>query len=423
MLKKKIIKKSLVAVFAIAVMTQGFISCSDDDAVVNDSGTTTSFGVFLDSEVEGLTYQSGENPPAVTDSNGTFEYTPGQPLSFSVGGVQLGTLVDGAAVCTPNDFIVPENIARFLQSLDADNDPTNGIDLTVATSALAGQTITSDVFENPSSTGFETDSAIVEAIATAGTTLLDTATVNANLRDGTDDTFDPAELAGLTFIIADPLEDGFGFISFDGLLNSSDSGSTGSLMSFSETTSQGGTGIEDDFVWNINTAGVMTLTFTDQEIVTITRSGGSSRAISILLTELNVAPRPIAILKLLPLTETDLSGALISQGGTSARVHAVTGGGETEQITFTSDGTISAIGSSQGPWSGTWTVEASSLTIMDGSEWSFAVLLEGSLANGGSLLIGDAIFTGTAQDGMPNLVWESFFFLSIITNPVSSPSL
>ena len=405
MLKKKFMIKTFIVVTAVVVLTQGFIGCSDDDESITDPGTSISMGIFLDSEVEGLTYQSGENPPAVTDENGTFVYTPGQPLSFSVGGVELGTLDDGAAVSTPNDFIVPENIARFLQSLDADSDPSNGIDVTAASTALAGQIVSSDVFENSSSTGFETDTSIVNAITAAGSTLLDTATANANLRDGTDNTFDPAELAGLTFIIADPLEGGFGFITFN-------VGSTGSLMSYSETVEQGGSGIEDDFTWNVSNAGVLTLTFTDGESVTITRSGGSSRAISIILNEPGEVARPISILKLKPLTETDLSGAPITQGGTSTLTYAIISLGGNEQLTFTSDGTLSATGSTEGPWSGTWSIVANTLIVVDGNEWSYVVLLDGSLAEGGSLLVGDALYTGITN-GVPNLVWQSFFFVSV----------
>jgi hypothetical protein len=420
MLNKKIMKRSLITVALVAVLTLGLMGCGSGDEGVTSPGTPATMGVFLDAEVEGLTYQSGDNPPAVTDENGTFEYTPGEPLSFSVGGVELGTLTDGAVVCTPNDFIVPENIARFLQSLDADNDPTNGIDVSAASAALVGQTVSSDVFENTSSSGFAADPAIQGAISAAGTTLLDPETTNTNLRDGTDNTFDPAELAGLTFVISDPLEAGLGFITFDSLLNPSDRGSTGSLMSFSETVDQGGEGIEDDFAWNINTAGVMTLTFSGEDLVTVKRSGGSSRAISITLIEMNMAPRPISILKLKPLTETDLSGAPITQGGTFSRVHEINSPAGSELITFNSDGTMSATGSSEGPWSGTWSAAANFLTVMDGNEWSFAVLLDGSVAEGGSLLIGDTIFNGFGQGGVPDLVWQSFFFVSI--SPVAGPT-
>ena len=58
-----------------------------------------------------------------------FDYTVGETLSFSVGAVQLGTLPDGKPLVTPNDFgAATENIARFLQTLDADGEHINGID-------------------------------------------------------------------------------------------------------------------------------------------------------------------------------------------------------------------------------------------------------------------------------------------------------
>ena len=418
MLKETFTKVSLLTLTAVALLTQGFIGCSsdDDDEGITDPGSLEFVGVFLDSEVEGLTYQSGGNPPGVTDQNGTFVYTPGQPISFSVGGVQLGSLDDGDAVCTPNDFMVPENIARFLQSLDADNDPSNGIDLTAASSLLNGQIVSSDVFENTSATGFETDQAIVDAMAAAGTTLLDTSTTNANLRDGTDSSFDPAELAGHTFMIADPLEAGYGFIIFDELLNANDMGSTGSLLTFDETTSEGGSGSAEDFVWNISNTGIMSLTLSGQDVLTVTRAGSSTRSISVSIVDIDAPTRALTLLKIQSLTETDLCGAPITQGGTSSRTYSITSPGDSEQITLKSDGTISAVGSTDGPWSGTWSVgdvSPNTLKIVDNSfptDWSFVVLAEGSLADGGSLIVGDVVFD---QD----YIWESLFVVSITPLP------
>ena len=51
----------------------------------------TEVGVFIDSPVEGLGYQSGGRNPGTTDAEGMFVYEVGQTLSFSVGGVRLGT--------------------------------------------------------------------------------------------------------------------------------------------------------------------------------------------------------------------------------------------------------------------------------------------------------------------------------------------
>ena len=93
------------------------------------------------------------------------------------------------------------------------------------------------------STGFAADPAIVGAIGTAGTTLLDTATTNANLRSGTDSTFDVAELAGFAFILSSPLDAGLGIVKFDDFVNPGDQGSTGSNTPFEDAVAQGGSGI------------------------------------------------------------------------------------------------------------------------------------------------------------------------------------
>lgn len=404
-----------------AILVQSVVTCSSDsaDEGINDPGKTTLTGVFLDAEVEGLTYQSGNNPPGTTDENGTFEYTPGQELSFSVGGVQLGTLADGAAVCTPYDFVVPGNIARFLQSLDGDGDPSNGIDLTAAAAALAGETVTSDVFENTSSTGFAADPAITGALATAGETLLDTATTNANLRDGTDSTFSPAELAGFAFILVDPSQVGFGIVIFDELANSGDQGSTGSDVAYDVATVQGGDGIAEDFTWTINSTGKLILTFESGELVEVKKVGVSSRAISVEVTEAGAAPAILTLLKPLPVTETSMCGAPITQGGTSTRVFTVTDPNGSEQVTFKSDGTV------VGPdWAGFWTVgdiAPNVIKIVDGNNpnlvpntWSLVVFLSGSPDTGGDLFTAEVTFNGyEVGTDYPNLVWDDFSFVSI----------
>lgn len=98
----------------------------------SDSDTKT--GVFVDSAVEGVTYTSGEIT-GITDSEGRFEYKSGQTVTFTIGDIVLGT-VEGADVITPID-LVPDandasnptvlNIASFLQTLDDDGNPDNGI--------------------------------------------------------------------------------------------------------------------------------------------------------------------------------------------------------------------------------------------------------------------------------------------------------
>ncbi len=115
------------------------ISCSG-----GGGGSGPPSGNFLDSAVSGLTYTSG-TLVGTTDSNGRFRYRPGQQVMFAVGDLVIG-LGPGAPIMTPVDlegFATDEtnevviNIARFLQTLDFDQDPDNGIEITEAVQMAA----------------------------------------------------------------------------------------------------------------------------------------------------------------------------------------------------------------------------------------------------------------------------------------------
>ena len=113
---------------------------------------STAFGIFEDSAVEGLEYSSGEIS-GVTTAQGEFEYRVGMPITFSIGDIIFGS-VDGNEVVTPVDLIASAedetnpavaNIARFLQTLDDDNNADNGIVIVAAVRDLAiGRTINFD---------------------------------------------------------------------------------------------------------------------------------------------------------------------------------------------------------------------------------------------------------------------------------------
>lgn len=111
----------------------------------------TGQGVFIDSAVQGLGYESGD-VSGFTDANGGFTYTAGEPVTFYVGDTIIGTLTlgvnSGAVSITPVDLVngaVDEtdetvtNIAQLLQSLDDDRDPSNGIEITQAMHDVADQ--------------------------------------------------------------------------------------------------------------------------------------------------------------------------------------------------------------------------------------------------------------------------------------------
>ncbi len=104
---------------------------------------TTATGVFKDSNVAGLDFQSG-GQSGVTNSAGEFSFEVGEQVSFSVGSLSVGT-GPAKAIMTPLDLVAGgttadpqvQNIARFLQLLDANGAPEDGIDISAAVRTLA----------------------------------------------------------------------------------------------------------------------------------------------------------------------------------------------------------------------------------------------------------------------------------------------
>ncbi len=115
----------------------------------SSSSPSTQTGVFLDDAVEGLRYETATQN-GMTDANGTFKYQSGETIRFYVGDILIGE-ASASDVMTPVNLVpnaVDEtnqtvtNIARFLQTLDDDGDPTNGIKISSSVFAAAsGQTL------------------------------------------------------------------------------------------------------------------------------------------------------------------------------------------------------------------------------------------------------------------------------------------
>ena len=103
----------------------------------------TASGVFKDSNVSGMSYTSGSQT-GTTGTDGSFTYEVGQTVTFSIGGVTIGSTI-GQSVVTPVDLVPGgsssttqvQNIVRFLLMLDTDGDSTNGISISSAVQAIA----------------------------------------------------------------------------------------------------------------------------------------------------------------------------------------------------------------------------------------------------------------------------------------------
>ena len=111
----------------ITTMVLAVAGCSDDAA-------PPLTGRFVDAPVAGLNYTGSTGIAGVTGSDGSFSYEAGSEISFSAGGVVFPR-VSAAALLTPLDLAGAASaddsgavaIARFIQSLDADGNPDNGI--------------------------------------------------------------------------------------------------------------------------------------------------------------------------------------------------------------------------------------------------------------------------------------------------------
>lgn len=89
-------------------------------------------GNFLDSAVSGLAYRT-DTQIGTTDSSGLFYFNPGEKLTFYLQGMYVGEAT-GASMLTPS-LIAPtgsnadyaSNLLRMLQTIDTDQNPSNGI--------------------------------------------------------------------------------------------------------------------------------------------------------------------------------------------------------------------------------------------------------------------------------------------------------
>ncbi|MEY2839817.1 MAG: hypothetical protein RJB60_2116 [Pseudomonadota bacterium] len=121
---------SLSIAAALALSACGGGGGSDTPAAV--AGTQT--GVFVDSAVEGLSYETSSGVKGTTDAQGRFKYNEGDTVTFKAGGVTLGSgkatgTVTPAHISGGEDTNKFTNLLVLLQSLDTDGDPSNGITL------------------------------------------------------------------------------------------------------------------------------------------------------------------------------------------------------------------------------------------------------------------------------------------------------
>ncbi len=138
---------------AVLVTGCGGGSGHTDTGMGSGMGSGLVSGTFLDSEVEGLHYQTATQS-GLTDMDGTFFYNQGETIRFFMGDVMLGE-APADQYMTPLDLVpgaidemhpMVTNISRLLQTADEDGDPANGIFIPAAVDqAMMGSSISFDM--------------------------------------------------------------------------------------------------------------------------------------------------------------------------------------------------------------------------------------------------------------------------------------
>lgn len=119
-------------------------------------GPTT--GILADSAVEGVSYSASSGASGITDATGLYHYTHGDTIEFSLGKLNLGKIT-GRGLTTPIELSADNrnkllNLLILFQSLDADNNPQNGISIPQAAAEALNPsldlTVDPDVFATSS---------------------------------------------------------------------------------------------------------------------------------------------------------------------------------------------------------------------------------------------------------------------------------
>jgi hypothetical protein len=159
----------------IAIITSMLIGCnSGSGSGESQIGASSALieGVFVDSPVTGLNYTTNTQS-GLTDAEGKFYCYKDEMIQFSIGDVVLGETL-ASDIITPMDFLnksqqpynlthpMITNMGRFLQSLDADGDPDNGI---IITDEVRNEVTGRMIVFNQSIEDFENDPDVVACFA------------------------------------------------------------------------------------------------------------------------------------------------------------------------------------------------------------------------------------------------------------------
>ena len=117
---------------------------NDNNNPPNGGSTTpdvnTKTGVFTDGKISGVNYTTSSGLKGTTNQQGEFSFNDGDSVTFSIANVQIGEATPAKAYLTPLDLAKDQNsrnnLLVFLQSLDANANHDDGIQISTKTIAL-----------------------------------------------------------------------------------------------------------------------------------------------------------------------------------------------------------------------------------------------------------------------------------------------
>jgi len=120
-----------VSASAAILLLTGCGGGSDSSSSTQSNASTTITGQFIDSAVQGLDYNCSSGNSGVTDAFGNFTCNSGDTVAFSINDFVIGSVTMQSIVTPttlfPSDSTAVTNLAQFLQTLDSDGNPNNGI--------------------------------------------------------------------------------------------------------------------------------------------------------------------------------------------------------------------------------------------------------------------------------------------------------
>ena len=156
----KIFKLGTLSLITAALL----VGCGGSDDSTEDTELT---GYFIDAEVSGVDYETTSGKKGTTDKFGRFNYKSGDKVKLKIGNLTLGEVSPTAkGLITPETLSAGDSelktlLLRMLQSLDSDNNTSNGI--TIPTNLLTNITET-EISEHNERTLLELDDRLKESL-------------------------------------------------------------------------------------------------------------------------------------------------------------------------------------------------------------------------------------------------------------------